>query len=263
MKFNSLKSISWRLAGLMLAGLALSNVSAKVMANDIYELEKICLDVATMMNDHILLGMGIDYHDPAGDIQEKAQEVDAFLADLQKHSLSPAYHKTLDEIAGMWKEIKPKLLEKSTLDESTALRKQVWEFDEKCEHLGERLVEEKDTPRTEVLELSAEMGDEIEEISNDYLLRAWGDKDPKYYDDVGSLLKRYDQRYHKMEQVLKQHPDKTVMDDLHGIDKNFMVFKVMAQSKSGRYVPMVIAKNTQAIMSHLNHIISTEKEQLK
>ena len=260
---NTTKKIGWRLVALMTGGLLLSHVSAKVLANDVYELEKICLDVATMMNDHILLGLDINYGDPAKDIAKKSKEVDTFLSDLQQHSLSPAYHKQLDEIARLWQQIKPKLVEKATRDESIALRKEVREFDEKCEHLGERLVHEMDTPKTEIVELSAEMGDEIEDVSNDYLLRAWGYQDPAYYDDVKELLKRYEQRYQKMEQILKQHPDQTVLDDLHGIDKNFMVFKVMATSKSGRYVPMVVAKNTNKIMAHLQHIISAEKEQLK
>ncbi len=263
MKINSLKKTGWHLFGLMLGGLLLSNVSAKVMANDVYELEKMCLDVATMMNDHILLGMGIDYHDPAAEIQADAKQVDSFLHDLEQHSLSPQYHKELTEIAAMWEKIKPKLLEKATRDESMALRQQVLAFDEKCEHLGEQLASEMHTEKTELLELSAEMGDEIEEISNDYLLRAWGYQDPQYYQDVKNLVNRYDQRYQKMQQLMKNHPDKTVMDDLQGIRKNYLAFKVMAQSKSGRYVPMVIAKNTKKIMGHLNHIITAEKEQLK
>jgi len=245
---------------LLLVSLLTTATAAEATAQDVFEIEKVCMNTESMMQDHILIGMKITYGDPAKDIAEKKIIVEAFLNDVNNHHMKDKFHNEIQKVVDLWVLIKPRLTEEATLEESIDLRNQVATFVDKCIILGEHLAKAQGSDASQIIVLIGDMGIEVQKISVDYLLKAWGHKDSHYYDEIKRDIALYDDLHHRLNEIEEVKTNEVIKQELKFIDKNFLVFKFMAQSKSGRYVPLIASKNSSKIIEHILNIVDLEGE---
>ncbi len=86
---------------------AASEVSANASAKDVHEMADICMQANRILKDYALVGMGVEYHDPAKDLEENLKLMEEELKDLENHKLNEKLMTEIVEIEKSWHAIKP------------------------------------------------------------------------------------------------------------------------------------------------------------
>ncbi len=232
--------------------------SAAVLAEDVSEIAKVCMDAESSLQDFIMIGMEATYANPKQHLEVKLAEIEEFVSDVGNHDMSTELHAEVVEIQKLWHQIKPELSKQPTIENSVALRELIDDFVNRCEELDEHLADATTKNSTHVIVLVADLGVEVQRMAVGYLLKAWGYQDPAYDEKVKSELTKFTGLYEEILPLAKAN--NMIVDKLNAIKKNFLVFKFMAASKSGRFVPAVAQKNATAILKMVLEIIEIEEK---
>ncbi|MCI5224741.1 MAG: hypothetical protein D3924_19255, partial [Candidatus Electrothrix sp. AR4] len=116
-----------------------SEVSASASSGDVHEVADICMQANRILKDYALVGMGVEYHDPAKDLQNNLSLIEKEIKDLESHKMNEKLTAEIIEIETSWHAIKPEFEKKPDRTKMHDLRVMVEKFTDRCEEVAEDL----------------------------------------------------------------------------------------------------------------------------
>ena len=87
--------------------------------------------------------------------------------------------------------------------------------------------------------------------------------DDDYTKVVKEILKDYTETYQKLMQADEKMVSNEVKERLRTIKKHFMLFEFMAESNTGRYVPLLASKKANKINKETIKILNLEESKVE
>jgi antitoxin component HigA of HigAB toxin-antitoxin module len=237
-----------------------SEVSANASAQDVNELDDICMYSQRILKDYALIGMGVTYHDPKKDIDDNIKTVDKYFKDIESHKLNEKLKAEVVEVEKSWNEIKPEFQNAPDKAKMSELRKKVEAYTVRCEQVAEDLAKDTGIKGEHDVVLVAELGLESQRLAALYLMKAWGVADANYEQEVSQVVDETERIYKELLAADDKLVSKEIKEKLKTTENDFIAFGVMAKSKSGRFMPSAAEENASKIFEALREILAMEKK---
>ena len=235
------------------------SAAATASAQDVHEMADVCMYSQRALKDYALIGMGVDYRDPAGDLAASSKLVDRYLANIESHGLKQELDAEVREIEVAWKRIEPQLTASPTKEKMAELQPLVDSFAQRCEEVADHLAKDTGIAAEHEVVLIAELGMEIQRLAALYMMKAWGVPDDHYYEKVAEVLREYEEIYAELMAADERQVPTEVKVRLKEAEQHFLVFEVMAASKSGRFVPTLAEKKASELFAEIREILKLEE----
>ncbi len=239
---------------------------AEVHANaqDVHDIIDICTSSQRIMKDYALIGMRIEYNNPKKDLEETVKHMDAELEELEKHKLTKALHDEEVQLHKEWIKIEKELKKSPTKEGALTLHHHINTFAHHCEVMAEHLAKDTGIAAMHDEVLIGRLNLDVQELAAAYIMHAWGaEGDNKYYKEVAEILADYRAGYDELQAADEKLVSANVKAHLKKMNNHFMAFEFMSESKSGRYVPLMIAKKAEKIHEEITKILKEEKSEVE
>ncbi|MCI5221576.1 MAG: hypothetical protein D3924_02550 [Candidatus Electrothrix sp. AR4] len=237
-----------------------SEVSATASSGDVHAVADICMQANRILKDYALVGMGVEYHDPAKDLKENLSLIEKEIKYLESHKMNEKLTAEIVEIETSWHAIKPEFEKKPDKTKMHDLRVMVEKFTMRCEEVAEDLAKDTGIKGEHDVVLVAELGMESQRLAALYLMKAWGVPDPEYDEEVKQIVDQTEKIYQELLEADEKLESKEIKESLKRVEKDFIAFSVMATSKSGRFMPSAAEKMASKIFDELRVILDMEEK---
>jgi len=232
-------------------------VYAAASVEDVHNIADICTNVQTVLKDYSLVGMGVKYDDPAKHLKKTIEKIDAEFQALKKgHHLGLKIDAMVIEKEKTWIKIKKIALAKPDREKVLELHHIIEDFDKECWAIAELIAAETHIEGEHYVIVAAELGMEVQRLAALYMMRAWDVPNPKYFEEVRTILEEFEAYYHELvEKAYPNYVSDATKVKLDKIEKSFLVFERMAESKSGRFVPALGQRSATRLVTQINDVI--------
>ena len=237
-----------------------TEVSANASAKDVHEMADICMQANRILKDYALVGMGVEYHDPAKDLKENLEHMEQEIKDLEGHKLNKKLSSEIVEIEQSWHKIKPEFEKKPEKTKMHDLRIMVEKFTTRCEEIAEDISKDTGIEGEHDVVLVAELGMESQRLAALYLMKAWGVADAEYEKEIKEVVEQTEKIYKELLEADEKLVSKEIKEQLKKVEKEFTAFSVMATSDSGRFMPSAAEKMASKIFQELRSILKMEEK---
>lgn len=235
------------------------NIRAYASASvvDVHNIADICTKVQTVLKDYTLVGMGVKYDAPAKHLESTIEKIDSEFSALKKgNHLGPKINALVVKKEKTWGEIRKIALATPNRNEVLQLHKTIDKFDNECWEIAELIANETHVEGEHYVIVAAELGMEAQRLAALYMMRAWDVPNPEYFQEVATILEEF-KAYHRelTEQAYPKYVTNSTKSKLDKIEKSFLVFEYMAESKSGRFVPALGQRSATRLINQINNVI--------
>ncbi|WP_339137749.1 MAG: hypothetical protein WGN25_06445 [Candidatus Electrothrix sp. GW3-4] len=220
----------------------------------------ICMQANRLLKDYALVGMGVDYHDPAKDLKENLEVMEKEIQDLEGHKQNEKLAAEIVEIEKSWHAIKPEFEKAPEQSKMLDLRKRVEKFTIRCEEIAEDISHDTGIKGEHDVVLVAELGMESQRLAALYLIKAWGLADSDYETELKEIVDQTEKIYKELFEADEKLVSKEIKEKLKKVEKEFIAFSVMAKSDSGRFMPSAAEKMASKIFEELRTILNMEQK---
>ncbi len=232
--------------------------------DDVNDIIDICTSSQRVMKDYAMIGMKITYHDPQKDLDETIKKMDEEIEALLKRKISKELHDEEEALHKEWVKIEEELKQAVTKENALTIHHHINTFAKHCEVLAEHLAEDTGNPAEHYVVLIARMNMDVQQLAAVYIMKAWGAiGDEEYFKEVDHILEDFNKAYRELQAADSKMVSDGVKAKLKTLKKHFMVFEFMTKSKSGRYVPLLIAKKAEKIYAETIEILKLEKSEVE
>jgi len=238
--------------------------NVRANAEDVHDIIDICTASEKIMKDYALIGMKITYHNPQKALDETLKHLKQEMKHLEKHKLSKKLHNEELKLHKEWAKMEENLTKTPTKESALALHNRVNTFAEHCEVLAEHLAKDTGNMAEHYVVEIARLNLDVQELAAIYVMKAWGAMgDDAYYEEVKHILHDYIKTYDDLMAADGKMVSSNVKKHLKVLKKHFMIFEFMAESRSGRYVPLLIAKKAEKINKETKNILEEEEREVE
>ncbi|MCI5139994.1 MAG: hypothetical protein D3922_16655, partial [Candidatus Electrothrix sp. AR1] len=237
-----------------------TEVSANASAKDVHEIADICMQANRILKDYALVGMGVEYHNPAKDLKDNLELIEKEIKDLEGHKQNEKIAAEIIEIEKSWHAIKPEFEKKPDKTKMHDLRVMVEKFTVRCEEVAEDIAKDTGIKGEHDVVLVAELGMESQRLAALYLMKAWGVADPNYVEEVKETVDQTEKIYKELYEADEKLVSKEIKEKLKKVEKDFIAFSVMATSTTGRFMPSAAEKMASKIFNELRTILKMEEK---
>ncbi|WP_353410961.1 hypothetical protein [Pseudoteredinibacter isoporae] len=258
MKFVKQLNASRRVSALIMLFYCLSlRVNAEASVEDVHNIAEICTSVQTVMKDYSLVGMGVKFGDPPNHLKETIRKVDQDFASLKKgQHLGPELDALVSQNEAIWKKIRSVLTQKPERELALQLHLDIETLDKECWKIAELIAKETHIEGEHYVIVASELGMEVQRLASLYMMKAWDVSNENYYEEVDNILVEFEAYYHELEtDAYPKYISEDTKAKLDKVEKDFSVFKYMAASKSGRFVPSLGQRAARKLEKDINEII--------
>ena len=237
-----------------------TEVSAGASTGSVHDMADICMQANRILKDYTLVGMGVDYHDPAKDLKENLENMEKEIKDLEDHKVNKKLSSEIVEIEKSWQAIRPEFEKTPDRTKMHDLRATVEKFTTRCEEVAEDISQDTGVKGEHDVVLVAELGMESQRLAAIYLMKAWGVADDDYGQEVKEIVDQTEKVYKELLEADEKLVSQDIKTKLQGIEKDFISFSVMATSTSGRFMPSAAEKMATKIFKTLRSILDMEEK---
>ena len=237
-----------------------TEVSANASAKDVHEMADICMQANRILKDYALVGMGVEYHDPAKDLKENLELIEKEIKDLEGHKQNEKIAAEIHEIEQSWHAIKPEFEKTPDKSKMHDLRVMVEKFTTRCEEVAHDISEDTGIKGEDHVVHVAALGMESQRLAALYLIKAWGVDDPDYEEEVKEVVDQTEKIYKELLEADEKLVSKEIKELLQKVEKDFIAFSVMATSTTGRFMPSAAEKMATKIFEALRDILKKEQK---
>ncbi|MCI5157633.1 MAG: hypothetical protein D3906_04195, partial [Candidatus Electrothrix sp. AUS1_2] len=141
-----------------------SEVSANASADDVHHIADICMQANRILKDYALVGMGVEYHDPAKELKEDLKQIDEEFKDVESNKLNKKLTAEIAEFKKSWDAIKPEFEKTPDKAKMHDLHEAVEKFTYRCEEVAEDLAKDTNIAGEHNVVLVAQLGMESQRL---------------------------------------------------------------------------------------------------
>ncbi len=233
-------------------------------AQDVHEIIDICTSSEKIMKDYALIGMKFTYGELQRDLKKTTAHIDAEITDLESHKVSKSLHDAEVALDKEWTNIEKELKNSPEKRSALALEHHIDIFAKHCETLAEHLADDVQNKGEQYVVEIARLNLDVQRLAGAYVMRSWkAIADDEYAKIVKEILEDYTKTYQKLIQADEKMVSNEVKEKLRTIKKHFMLFEFMAESNTGRYVPLLASKKANKINKETTEILKLEESKVE
>ena len=237
-----------------------TEVSANASVEDVHEVANICMQVNRILKDYALVGMEVDYHNPSKDLKEHLALIEQEFKHLEKRDMNAKLTGEIAEIKKSWHAMKPEFEKKPDKSRMHDLLKQSEEYTHRCYQVAEDLAKDSNVEGEHYVILVAQLGMESQRLAAEYIVHAWGTKDPLYEEEIKQIVADVESMIKELTAADDKLVSKDIKEKLKKVEKEFISFGVMATSTSGRFMPSAAEKMASSLFETIQGILKQEQE---
>jgi hypothetical protein len=234
--------------------------AAAASAEDVHEIADICMYSQRILKDYALVGMGITYNDPQGDLEKGIKTVDTYFSHLKSRNLKEKLSAEVSEMEKAWNAIKPDFQKTPDKTKMSDLHKKVEEYTYRCEELAFDLAQDTGIQGERYVVLVAELGMETQRMAALYLMKAWGVEHPNHAQQVKKVADETKRIYSELMAADEKFVSAEIKKRLKDTERDFIAFEVMTSSTSGRFMPTAAEKSADKIFEAVREILLMEQK---
>lgn len=216
----------------------------------------ICMHAQSVLKNYALSGMAVPYQDPAAELLQGIDTIDSALQELKgNQKLSGEMKGQFDGLDRHWLEIKQIASQPPQQARMLPLHDKVEEFVTHCDQVSDHLASSEGSDKQRWVMKLLRLGMQSQRLASHYMLKVWDVAGNEYYAEVDKVVAEYEGIYQELLNADDKQLSPRVKQGLTGIERDFIVFKAMVGSKSGRVAPTVAARNAARILQSIQEMV--------
>ncbi|MCP3672197.1 MAG: hypothetical protein GY814_17555 [Gammaproteobacteria bacterium] len=205
-----------------------------------------------MLKDYALVGMGVNFGDPKTDLKNIVAQFDTTVGELKATATSEKVTASLNSISQLWGPIKQVLTVEPQQKSAAGLQRALDDLLQACHQATVLITESADSKAGEIINISGRQRMLSQRLAGLYMLRVWGVKDSEFEQKLAQVM----DEFRTAHQALLNAPATTlkIKKLLGEVNGPFSMFELMAQSKSGKFIPALISKSSDKIVIKMDEV---------
>ncbi len=214
-----------------------------------------------MLKNYVLVGMGNDFGDPGDDLQQIIKLFDETLSELRGFNKDAQIKQSISNIETLWSPIKQQLEQAPKLEQVAGLQKELDKLLDACHENTKLFVKVSGQGSLKIIDLSGRQRMLSQRLAALYMLKVWGVDDSEFKKKLEKTMNEFSQA----EKTLEQSDLNTteIKTGLAKVKRLFRWFEIMGKTTTGHYVPSIISKSSDKILSEMNSVTNLYIEAAK
>ena len=203
-----------------------------------------------MLKDYVLIGMNNTYGNPKEDLSKMIEMFDKDLNDLQKYVKDKPSLDAIKKIATLWKPIKKSLQMTPNIEKVSTLQVDLDSLLEAADNNTKLIAKASKSSSGEIVNIAGKQRMLSQRMASLYMLKVWGVKDSGFDTKLHASMDEFTAAQKKLTAFSSNTEEINAL--LKKSAKAFKFFEMMGKSKSNKYIPSLINRSANKILTNMN-----------
>ena len=214
-----------------------------------------------MLKDYALIGMNNIFGDPKKDLEEMITLFDKNLNELSTQVQDKNSLNSLKEVSTLWQPIKQTLQEAPVKNRAISLQEDLENLLTATDRATGLIVKSSGTSLSTIVNTSGKQRMLSQRMSSLYMLKVWDIYDPKFDKKLADAIEDFGKAHEEL--LASKLNNDEIKALLQKSENAFMFFEMMGQSKSKKYIPSLINRSANTILTNMNKATELYAKQVK